>query len=140
MTSSNFCRYINIVESRVTCAPSTIQRRYDLGIHDLDREMKNISIGLAQDLMLDRSIIRVRVNRTRSGFATYTYKRHHGISADMLERKWGIVLDKANQNLQYTTLDNLISSVKTLTRSYREYLLLHRLCRLNCIFIQTHYL
>ena len=58
--------------------------------------------------MLDRLIIKVRVKRTRSGLASYTDKRHHGISADILARKWGIGLDKSKQNLQLTTKDNVI--------------------------------
>ena len=45
-------------------------------------------------------ISKVRVKITRSGFATYTDKRHHRISADILARKWGIGIDKAKQTLQ----------------------------------------
>ena len=86
-TSSNFHRYINIVESRVTCTPPAIQCRYDLGIHEFDIEMENVSIGLAQDLMMDRFISKVRVKRKRSGLETYTDKLHHGIINDLLARK-----------------------------------------------------
>ena len=93
-TSSNFHLYINITKSRVPCAPTTIQCIYDSGIHEFDRAMENISIGLAQDLMVGRLIIKVRVKRTRSEFATYTDKQQHGISADILARKWGIGIDK----------------------------------------------
>ena len=57
--------------------------------------------------MVDRLISKVRVKRTRSGFATYTYKRHHGISADILARKWGIGIDKVKKTLQSTTQDNV---------------------------------
>ena len=63
-------------------------------IHEFDRAMKNVSIGLAQYLMVDRMISKVRIKRTRSGLANYTDKRHHGTSADLLARKWGIVLGK----------------------------------------------
>ena len=38
-TSSNFHRYINIVESRVPCAPPPIQCRDDSVIHEFDRAM-----------------------------------------------------------------------------------------------------
>ena len=62
--------------------------------------MENVSIGIDQDLMVDRLIINVRVKRTRSGFVTYTDKRHHGISADILARRWVIGLDKANRIIQ----------------------------------------
>ena len=69
-TSSNFHRYINIVESRVPCAPPIIQCRDNLVIHDFDRAMANVSIGLAEELMVDILIRKVRVKRTRSGFIT----------------------------------------------------------------------
>ena len=70
--------------------------------------MAKFFIGLAQHLMVDRLISKVEVKITISGFATYTDKQHHGISAGILARKWGIGLDKANQTLQSTTQDNLI--------------------------------
>ena len=63
-TSSNFHGYINIVETRVPCAPPTIQCRYDSGIHEFDIAMENVSIGLSQDLMVDRLIREVRVKIT----------------------------------------------------------------------------
>ena len=66
------------------------------------------SIGLAQDLMVDRLISKVRVKITRSGFITYTDKQHHGISTDLLATKWGIGIDKAKRTLQSTTQDNVI--------------------------------
>ena len=65
--------------------------------------MENVSIGIDQDLMMDRLINKARVKRTRSGFTAYTDKRHHGISADILARKWGIGINKAKQTLQFTT-------------------------------------
>ena len=70
--SSNVHRYINIFDSIVICAPPTIKCRDDLGIHEVDRAMSNVSIVLAQDLMVERLISKVGVKRTRSGFATYT--------------------------------------------------------------------
>ena len=63
--SSNFHRYINIVESRVPYAPPNIQFRDDLGIHELDRAMENVYIELTQQLMVDIWIMKVRVKRTR---------------------------------------------------------------------------
>ena len=68
-------------------------------------------------------ISKVRVKRTRSGFATYTDKLHHGISADLLAIKWGIVIDTANHTLQYITQDDVISALKPLTLRYRTYFL-----------------
>ena len=70
-SSSIFHQCINIVESRVPCAPPTIQCRYNLVIRYFGREMGNVSIGLAQDLMVDILIIRVRIKITKSGFTTY---------------------------------------------------------------------
>ena len=83
-TNSNLHQYINIVENRFPCAPPTIQFIDNSVIHEFDRSMENFSIGLAQDLMVDILTSKVRVKRTRSGFATYADKRHHGISADIL--------------------------------------------------------
>ena len=133
-TSSNFHRYINIVEIRVPFAPPTIQCRDDLVTHEFDIKMANVYIGLDQDLMVDRLISKVRVKRTRSGFATHTYKRHHGISVDLLARKWRIGIDKEKRTLQSTTQDNLRSDMKPLIRRYRTDFLLQRLHLLDCRF------
>ena len=62
--------------------------------------MENVSIGMDQDLMVNRLISKVRVKITRSGFATYTDKQHYGISADLLAKKWGIGIDKAKRTHQ----------------------------------------
>ena len=84
--------------------------------------------------MVDRLIINFRVRRTRSGYATYTDKQHHGISTDMLARKWGIGLYKANLNLQSTTQDNVIAALDPLAWRYITYLMPQRLHQLNCRF------
>ena len=105
-TSSNVHRYINIVDSRIPSAPPTTQCRNDLEINEFDIAMENFSIGIAQDLMVDRIIKNVMVSRTRSRYTTYTDNRNHGIRADLLVRKLGIGLDKVNDNLQSTTQDN----------------------------------
>ena len=117
-TSSNFYQYINIVESAFPCAPPTIQCRDDFETHEFDRSMEKFSIVLYQDLIMDRLISKVGVKRTRSGFATYTDRRHHWISADLLAIKWVIVLDKAKRAFQSTTQDNVISCLKPLTWRY----------------------
>ena len=133
-TSSNFHQCINIVDSKVPCAPPRIQCRDDSGIHEFDRSMENISVVLAQYLMVDRLISKVRVKITRSRFTAYIDKRHHGISDDILERKWVVVLDKAKWTLQSTTQDNVRSALKPLTLWYRTGFLLQRLRQLNCRF------
>ena len=56
-------------------------------------------MGMTQYLMVDGLILKVRVKITRSGFPNYTDKRHYGISADVLARKWGIGIDKAKRTL-----------------------------------------
>ena len=96
--------------------------------------MAKFSIRLAQESMVDILKIKVRFKRTRSGFTTYTDKRHHGISADVLAIKWGIGLDKAKRTLQPTIQYNVISAQKPLTRWYRTDFLPQRLCRLYCRF------
>ena len=96
--------------------------------------MAIFSIGLAQDLMVDRLIIKVRVKISRSGFATYICKRHRGISTNLLAKKWGIRIDKAKRTLQSTNHDNLISDLKPLTRRYRTDFLSQRLRWLNWRF------
>ena len=66
--------------------PPLIQCRYDLGIHEFDRAMENFSIGLAQDLMAEILMSKVRVKRIGSGYETYKDKQHHEISPDILSR------------------------------------------------------
>ena len=85
-TRSSFHQYINIVESRVSCATPLIQCRDELGIHEFDRAMTNVSIGLDQDFMVDILISKVRFKRKISGLKTYIDKQHHGISADIWAR------------------------------------------------------
>ena len=133
-TSSKFYRYIIIVESRFSCAPPTFQCRDDSGIHELDIALENVSIGLVQDLMVEILISKVRVKRTRSVFTTNINKRHHGISTDLVARKWGIGLYKENRILQSTTQDNMRSALKPMTRRYGTDFLLQRISRLNCRF------
>ena len=50
---------------------------------------------------------KVRVKITRSGFANYKEKRHHGINADLLAKKWNIGIDKEKRTLQSTTQDSV---------------------------------
>ena len=76
----------------------------------------------------------VRVRRMRIGYSTYTDKKNHGISTDMLAIKWGIRLDRAKRSLQYTTQDNERSDLNPLTRPYRTDLLLLGLRQLNFRF------
>ena len=117
-TSSNFYPYIDIVDSIIT---SYIQCRDDSVIHRFDIAIKNVSIWLSKDLMLDILISNVRVRRTITVYTTYTNMWHHGISADLLVRKWDIGIYKAKCTHQYTTQYNMISAPKTITKWYRTY-------------------
>ena len=85
--------------------------------------MANVSIGLSQYLIVDILIINVRVSSKISRCANYTDKFHHGISANILTRKWGIDLDKAKLTLQSATHENVRSRIKPITQGYRIYLL-----------------
>ena len=123
----NFYCYINTVEIVITSEHPTIQCIDDLVIHQFDREMANFSIGLSHELMVEILIKIFRVKIARRGYNIYIYKRHHGISADLLVRKLGIVIYKAKLTLQSTTQDNFKLSLKPLTWRYRIYLMLQRL-------------
>ena len=63
--SSNFHRYIDIVDIRVPCAPPTIQCIDDLGLHEFDISMEIYPIGMAQDLMVDILISKDRIKRKK---------------------------------------------------------------------------
>ena len=121
MKRSKINCYVTIFDRIITSTPPTILCRYDLLIHEFDIAMANVSIRLAQDLMIDIEINNVSVRRTRRRYATYTDKQHYGISSYMLSRKWDIGLDKANCNLQSTTQYNVRSALNPLTRRYITY-------------------
>lgn len=99
------------LNSRVVCemqglhlaaAPYTMVQD-DMALYEFDRAIVNVSLGLAHDLMVDRLISNVKVSKTRTGYATITDDRHHGISAELLAQKWGIGLEKAKATLKCTT-------------------------------------
>ena len=55
-------RYINKVRIQTPCAPPVTYIQDDMAIHDFDREMVNVSIRLAQDIMVDRLLNNIRVS------------------------------------------------------------------------------
>ena len=61
-------------------------------------------------------------------------KFNHGLSDNLLENKWGIVLDKETRTIESNNQGKFRSDIKPLTCQYREVLLYQRLQRLNCIF------
>ena len=77
--------------------------------------------------MFDQLVSNIRVQSTRRGYATFTYKFHHRLSANILTNKWDISIDKANQYLEYSAQENFISEIDILTRQYRTDLLCQRL-------------
>ena len=115
-TSSNFHFCMNVFDIIIPSAPKTVQCIYDTGVHQFDKLMTNVSIGISQDLMVDILIRNVRDRITRSGYATYTDNQHREISADLLASQWGIGLYKSKLSLQSTTQDNEKSSLKPPTR------------------------
>ncbi len=124
-------RHVALVQGYAPTATPISYTQDDIAIHDFDRAMVNVSLGLAQDLMVDRLISNVRVSRTRLGYATITNDRHHGISAELLAQKWGIGVEKAKATLKCTTQDSIRSAILPLTRRYRTDLMSQRLRRLS---------
>ena len=55
-----------------------------MDIHDFDRAMVNVSIGLAQDLMVNRLIWNIRVSMNEKGYAIFTNERHHSVTPELL--------------------------------------------------------
>ena len=55
-------RYINKVRFQTPCAPPVTYIQDDMDIHDFDREMVNVSIRVAQDIMVDRLLNNIRVS------------------------------------------------------------------------------
>ena len=70
-------RWINQVISQTPCGPPITYIQDNMAIHDFDRAMVNISIGLSQDLMLDRLIRRIFISKTKREYATIKNERHH---------------------------------------------------------------
>ena len=100
---------ISAVERGQVC----VSDLYDLCLHDF------YDFGQLQE----NSIAQIR-----------TFKRHHGVDANLLSLKWGIGLEKAKNTLKHTTQMNVRSALLPLTRRYRTDLLSQRLKRLNTRF------
>ena len=80
-------RFINIVRSQTPCDPPITYIQDEMAIHDFDRAMVDVSIGLAQDLMMDRKIGNIRVSMNKTLYATITIERHHSVTPELLENK-----------------------------------------------------
>ena len=64
-----------------------------MAIHDCDRVIVNVSIGLAQDIMVEKLIGNIRVSINKKGYAIITNERHHLVTPERLTRNWGIGLE-----------------------------------------------
>ena len=85
-------RSINQVRIQTPCAPPVTYIQDDMAIHDFDRVMVNISVGLSRDLMVDRIIGNIRVSMTKKVYTTIKNKRHYSVTPELLAMKWGIGL------------------------------------------------
>ena len=84
--------------------------------------------------MVNRIIENIRVSMTKKGYATITNERHHSLTPKLLERKWGIGLEKAKETLKATTQGSIFSSLIPQTSRYRTYLISKPLRRIACTF------
>ena len=109
-------RSIYLAQSDVPAAPPVTQIRDDIALHEFDRTLASISTGLIPELMVENIICKVKTRKTRTGFATITDDRHHGISPQLLAQKWGIGMEKAKKILKSTTQNSIRSAVLPLTR------------------------
>ena len=124
-------RSINLVQGNTPSSPPTVEIQDDIPVHEFDRAMAEISLGLPENIIRSRLISQIQVEKTRNGYATITNDRHHGVQPDLLARKWGIGLDKAKATLKNTTQDSIRSAILPLTRRYRTDLMSQRLRRLS---------
>ena len=69
-TSPSSHRKINKIDIIIPSENPTIICKYVSGIHDFDKAMENVSIGLSQNFMVEILIRNARVRRTRIGYAT----------------------------------------------------------------------
>ena len=103
-----------------------------MAIHDFDRATVNISIGLAQDLMVDSILGNIRVSMKKKIYATIIYEMHHSVTPELLTRKWVICLENAKETLKSTTRDCIRSDQFPIKKRYRTYLISQPLRRLLC--------
>ena len=91
-----------------------------MDIHEFYRAMVNVSIGLAQDLMVDRLLGNTRVSMTKKGYRKITKERNHLVTLELLASKWGIALEKSKYAFTGTTQDCIRSALLPITRRYRN--------------------
>ena len=79
-------------------------------------------------------ICKIRVSITKNGYATITNETHHLLTPELLERKWGIGLEKAKEMLKKITQEFISSDLLPLTRRYHIYSIPQLLSKLSCTF------
>ena len=87
----------NQVRSQTPCAPPVTYIQYNMAIHDLDIDILNVSIWLAKYLIMDRPIGNIRVSMTKKGYVKIKNESHHLVTPQLLDKKWGIRLEKKNR-------------------------------------------
>ena len=90
-------RLINKMRSQTPCATPITYTQDEMIIHDFDRAMVNVSIWLAQDLMVDRIIWNIGFFMTKKGYENITNERHHLVTPELLAREWVIVFEKCQR-------------------------------------------
>ena len=73
-------RSINKVRSQTPCDPPVTYIKDTMSIHYFDRVMSNVSIRLAQDLMVDWLIWKMRLSMTKKRYAKIINKRNHSVT------------------------------------------------------------
>ncbi|GFH48949.1 hypothetical protein CTEN210_05425 [Chaetoceros tenuissimus] len=107
--------------------------RDDTFISDFDRGLCHASSGLAQDLAVDSLVNSVKVqlqDSARIALAS-TEKSHHEVTKELLARKWGISIARAEATLKASTQLSVRSAIMPLSRRYRTDLLSQRLRRIS---------
>ena len=110
--------------------------RDDTFISDFDRGLCHASSGLAQDLAVDSLANSVKVqlqDSARIALAS-TEKRHHEVTKELLAKKWGISIARAEATLKASTQLSVRSAIMPLSRRYRTDLLSQRLREYLVIF------
>ena len=127
-------RWINQVRSQAPCSPPVTYIQYNMAIHDINRDIFNVSISLSHYFMVERLIGNVKVSITKKVYEKITNERHHLVTPELLARKWGIVLEKLTEMLKATTQGFISSSLLPPTMRYRTYLISKRIRGISCTF------
>ena len=112
----------------------------DTFISDFDRGLCHASSGLAQELAINSFVNSVQVHLQDSVKIALpsTEKHHHEVTKELLSKKWGISISRAEATLKASTRLSMRSAIMPLSRWYRTDLLSQRLRRLStCFYTDT---